>query len=363
VTKRLALAVAVAVLAVVAPAVASADPIALCNGQPCVKGHWYTSTVSVSWNLNGETNLAGCASQTYKQDTDQSNLTPVTPNLPPWTYCTTDVATRYAFITVEISSPTATVAASRPPDSSGWYNHPLDATVAAIAFSGVASCTPTTYAGPDSATATLSATCVDNAGKGVNVTSAPFAYDATPPTLTASATTGDRTVQLSWQTSSDLDPLASVTVTRSPGGGTVYSGNATGYTDTKVSDGIAYRYTITAIDVAGNAATQSVVATPAARLLQPVANANVMKSPPPTLTWTPIRRATYYNVQLYHGGGQVLSMWPARASLELPRKWRFKGHTYRLKPGVYRWFVWPGFGKRSAARYGHRIGAGTFVVR
>ncbi len=53
------------------------------------------------------------------------------------------------------------------------------------------------------------------------------------------------------------------------------------------------------------------------------------------LAWTPVRGATYYNVQLFHGGGKVLSMWPAHARLQLPRAWRFKGHHYRLRPGRY----------------------------
>ena len=197
----------------------------------------------------------------------------------------------------------------------------------------------------------------------MTVASAPFAYDATPPQLTATAATGDRTVQLSWQTAGDLAPVVSVTVVKNPGDETVYSGGATTYTDTKVTDGVAYTYVITARDAAGNASTQAVPATPSARLLQPVANANVKSSAPPMLTWTPVRGATYYNVQLYRQGAKVLSMWPAQASLQVPRKWRFDGHRYRLRPGRYRWFVWPGFGKRDAGRYGHRIGAGTFVAR
>ena len=269
----------------------------------------------------------------------------------------------YYFIKVETSSPTATVAPSRPPDATSWYNHPLSATVSATAFSGIASCTSTTYGGPNTTAATLSATCQDNAGKTITVASAPFAYDATPPQLTAAATTGDRTVQLSWQTAGDLAPVASVTVVKNPGDETVYSGAATTYTDTKVTNGVTYTYVITARDAAGNASTQAVLATPSARLLQPVANANVKSSTPPMLTWTPVRGATYYNVQLYRQGAKVLSMWPAHASLQVPRKWRFDGHRYRLRPGRYRWFVWPGFGKRSAGRYGHRIGAGTFVAR
>jgi hypothetical protein len=29
---------------------------------------------------------------------------------------------------------------------------------------------------------------------------------------------------------------------------------------------------------------------------------------------------------------------------------------------VYRWYVWPGFGRISAARYGRLLGSSTFVV-
>ena len=43
----------------------------------------------------------------------------------------------------------------------------------------MASCTSTTYAGPSTSAGTLSATCIDNAGKTVSATSAPFAYDVT----------------------------------------------------------------------------------------------------------------------------------------------------------------------------------------
>jgi hypothetical protein len=81
------------------------------------------------------------------------------------------------------------------------------------------------------------------------------------------------------------------------------------------------------------------------------------------LSWTAAPGATYYNVQLFRADPKkVLSMWPKRASLQLRRTWRFDGHRFRLKPGKYRWYVWPGFGKRKAGRYGHMIGSGTFVV-
>jgi hypothetical protein len=84
-------------------------------------------------------------------------------------------------------------------------------------------------------------------------------------------------------------------------------------------------------------------------------------SAPPLLTWTSVRRATYYNVQLFRGR-KLMSTWPEATSLQLKRRWQFDDHHYRLRPGRYKWFVWPGYGERSAGRYGRAVGSGTFVV-
>jgi hypothetical protein len=42
---------------------------------------------------------------------------------------------------------------------------------------------------------------------------------------------------------------------------------------------------------------------------------------------------------------------------------KLEGKTYRLVPGRYSWFVFPGFGKRSAVRYGDLLGASGLTVR
>jgi hypothetical protein len=83
---------------------------------------------------------------------------------------------------------------------------------------------------------------------------------------------------------------------------------------------------------------------------------------PPRLVWTPRRGANYYNVQLFRGTHKVLSAWPRRARLQLTFAWRYGGRTYRLTPGDYRWYVWPGVGLRSKARYGSLLGDSRFVV-
>jgi hypothetical protein len=364
---RIAAAAVVVAFWLIGAGAAWGDPIPLCNGQQCVQGKWYTSSVSVTWNLGGDTNGGGCEPQNYGTDTNQSYLLsePMT-DWPLWTYCDdlSSQVLKYYFIQVEISSPTATLTPARPPDSNGWYNHPVAGAISGSSFSGIASCISTTYDGPSTPTATLSGSCTDNAGKAVTVTSAPFAYDATAPSLTTTATPGDQSVALNWQTGGDIAPITSVAVTRTSAGGapvTVYRGGGSGFENTDLKDGVAYTYTVTAEDAAGNVATRSVQATPGARLLSPAANAHVIS--PPTLSWTAVPGATYYNVQLYRGDpNKLLSLWPVRASLQLHRTWRFDGRRYRLKPGRYKWYVWPGFGKRKAARYGRMVGSGTFIV-
>jgi hypothetical protein len=328
------------------------------SGQCDESGDWQAGPTPVTWEATPLPNsVVGCVSTTYT-DVDTTVSCQVW-----WGSSTQSISFP---LKVETSPPTATATPARSPDSAGWYNHPLAISFQGSSFSGIASCTAITYAGPASPSATVTGSCTDNAGKTVTVTSAPFAYDATPPSLTATATPGDQTVALNWQTTGDIAPVATVQVTRSGGPGAagavpVYSGTATGFNDTHLRNGVHYTYTITVRDAAGNVTVQTIGATPAARLLSPSNNARV--TAPPLLSWTAVSGATYYNVQLYRDDPtKLLSMWPTGASLRLRRAWRFDGRRYRLKPGRYRWYVWPGFGKRKAARYGHRIGTGTFVV-
>jgi hypothetical protein len=325
-------------------------------------GAWYNHSVPATVSATAFSGIASCTSTTYAGP----SATAATVSAACLDNAGKRVTVTSAPFAYDATPPTVTVAPSRPPDSGAWYNHPVAGAPTATAFSGIAACTSTTYAGPSSTAATVSATCLDNAGESVTVTSAPFAYDATPPSLTVATSPGDGSVSLGWQTGGDLAPIASVSVTRSPGAAhaasdTIYSGDAGGFTDTQVSNGVRYTYTITAGDQAGNSSVRSVVVTPGPQLLSPAPNARV--TDPPMLAWTPVRGATYYNVQLFTGDPRkVLSLWPAHASLQLKRTWRFDGRRHRLKPGRYRWFVWPGFGKRSAGRYGKSIGSGTFIV-
>jgi RTX calcium-binding nonapeptide repeat (4 copies) len=85
-----------------------------------------------------------------------------------------------------------------------------------------------------------------------------------------------------------------------------------------------------------------VVPPPAESKLRPRAGAVVAK--PPLLRWTRVRAADLYNVQLFRNGRKLLSTFPTRPRLQLRRKWTYRGRVVRLRPAVYRWFVWPWFG-------------------
>jgi hypothetical protein len=96
-------------------------------------------------------------------------------------------------------------------------------------------------------------------------------------------------------------------------------------------------------------------------LLAPADGATVHQKHPLALRWRSARKASFYNLQLWRGTHKVLSTWPRRAHAVLPRTWRYQNRTYRLRPGLYAWFVWPAFGRSGA--YGNLVGTATFRVR
>jgi hypothetical protein len=62
------------------------------------------------------------------------------------------------------------------------------------------------------------------------------------------------------------------------------------------------------------------------------------------------------------GRVKVLSVWPTRAQFQLKTSWKFQGRKYTLKPGLYTWYVWPGYGAREAIDYGRLMGSRTFRI-
>jgi hypothetical protein len=170
-----------AALALALPGAARADvPIpAMCNGRACSTG-WYTTDVVVTFQVSG-TVVSGCTPVTINVDQN-------VPSLPNQPHCEvsnggSQTTTVYVPIKRDATPPTATdISAQRAPDANGWYNHAFGVTVAGTdAMSGIASCTSLTYSGPDSASASVTGTCTDNAGNVSTSKTLSFQYDATAP--------------------------------------------------------------------------------------------------------------------------------------------------------------------------------------
>jgi hypothetical protein len=142
----------------------------------------------------------------------------------------------------------------------------------------------------------------------------------------------------------------------------VYTGTGSSYTDRGLTNGVEYRYVVMAVDAAGNhSAGVAAVIVPRRNLLKsPKDGAKLRKAP--KLTWVVDSGAQYYNAQLLLNGKKILSVWPVRSAYKLKKSWKFEGRKYRLKPGVYTWFVWPGYGPRSDVNYGDLMGSRTFLI-
>ncbi|HET7855536.1 MAG TPA: hypothetical protein VFL41_03690 [Gaiellaceae bacterium] len=323
---------------------------------------WYTTNVTVRWTWDATAIITvGCNTNTITADTQGTVQSCYAENA-------SGQSTRVEIrIKVDKTPPTVTGAVpDRPPDANGWYNHPLSVTFhGADATSGVAGCSVAGYAGPDNAAASVAGTCRDNAGH----TSAPltfgFKYDSSPPTVQASSFALNRAVVVRWTVSPDTQM---VSVHRAPiaakgthqvNGPRVYRGAAKLYLDRRLHNGVSYIYTVFAVGQAGLVGSAKVEATPTP-LFSPPRSALVRR--PPLLRWAAVPRATYYNVQLRRNGRKILSAWPVRTNLQLRWTWRFQNLRFRLSPGRYEWYVWPGFGSPAEVQYGRLLGRSGFAL-
>jgi hypothetical protein len=325
---------------------------------------WYVGPVTVTWTVTPAiaAQTAGCLPTTFSADTSG-----VTQTCSATTSGGTKQGTTSAIRIDQTPPASITAATSRPADFAGWYTSPVTIGWSGTdALSGVASCTRSTYSGPDSAGAPLTGTCSDSAGN----TSAPLtvtlAYDATAPSVSdVKADAGDTTASFNWKTSPDTK-----TVTVVVDGDTVYQGAGTAFLVRGLTNGVTHTGTVTAFDAAGNAASQSVSFTPNSRLLGPLPNTKIpvdkARARPPRLAWQPRAGASYYNVQLFrriHGHWRkVLSRWPEKNHFQLTASWIYGGRVWKLAAGRYRWFVWPGYGPRSRHSYGKLLGKRDFII-
>jgi hypothetical protein len=339
-----------------APTVTSAQPDRSPDG-----GGWYSHPVDVTFSGNDTTSgIASCTSATYSgPDSGSASVSGTCRDNAGNVSSSASFSLRY-----DTTAPTVTVTPSRPPDSNGWYSHPVELTFSGTdGGSGISACTaPVTYSGPDTTQATIEGGCVDAAGNRAS-TSTTLEYDSTPPKLAdVAVSVASRRATVTWKAPADA---ATVSVTRARPGvkhvALVFRGgsSSSAFRDANLAPGTTYRYAVSATDAAGNTSTVDVdAAVPV--LYQPAAGARIGAGA--ILAWAAAKGASYYNVQVFRGSRKVLSIWPTKPRLKLPRAWTFEGRRQRLAPGRYRWYVWPGRGPLKAAKYGKLLGGSTFVV-
>jgi hypothetical protein len=325
---------------------------------------WYNHPVTVKFaGTDGGSGIGACTSATYSG--------PDTPGVSVSGSCSDNAGNASGAGTVAIkydATPPQVTGATpdRKPDAHGWYNHPVTLTFAGTdGGSGLASCTKTTYSGPDNRTAAVSGTCVDQAGNTSQPRGVTIPYDATPPKVgNVSAKVAGEDALLRWKASADTARIDVVRMRAGKKKGTtVYRGRGSSFQDRGLRSGIRYRYAVVAYDRAENAAMKTLAVAARLGLLAPKEGARL--SSPPLLSWTAVRGAPFFNLQLYRLKGKkrekVLSVFPMQPRYKLKKAWVFQGEKLRLEAGKYRWYLWPGK-KGSGRHYGKLLGSREFVI-
>jgi hypothetical protein len=282
--------------------------------------------------------------------------------------------------------PPQTAITSTPPalSKSGSANFTFTSSESASSFScalntaGFTPCaSPKTYAGLGDGSYTFRVEAVDAAG---NADSSAATYtwtitgvgkgtaDISPPhnvtRLRRNVSYGR--LQLRWRKPPDADfdhvGVFVSTSAKTPPRTLIYSGRSQTYTNKRFKNGLYYRYRVVSYDHATNASRGNYKVVPPSVLLESPRDGRVLRSPP-VLRWSAVRKATFYNVQVYYRGQKVLSAWPKKPRRALARRWVYSGRGFSLRKGRYAWFVWPGFGPKAKSHYGQLLGQGTFKVR
>jgi hypothetical protein len=100
--------------------------------------------------------------------------------------------------------------------------------------------------------------------------------------------------------------------------------------------------------------TDGDLATAFGRLIRPAA-ADWLPWQRPVLAWKSTTGAAYYNVQIFRGTRRVMNAWSTDTRLKVSEGVLRQGRSYI-------WVVWPGAGKKGAAKYGPAIGRSSFAI-
>jgi hypothetical protein len=147
-------------------------------GTPGDNG-WYRSAVTVRLSFSPEVVSTTCPGVfTFRTSSDKLSCDATDGQ------ATVNFALQFR---IDTDAPVVTSATpDRAPDGGGWYRAPVKVSFSGNdTTSGIASCTSSTYSGPDSGSGSVSGTCRDNAGNVSAAASYGLRYDTTAPTVTA----------------------------------------------------------------------------------------------------------------------------------------------------------------------------------
>ena len=332
-----------------------ADPTA--DRQPDHDG-WYSAPVKFTFHgSDALSGIASCTSETYSGSDDGSAQVTGTCQDVAGNSASKTVSFKYDNTAPVVSS----VNADRPPDHGDWYTHPVTFSFHADdVTSGGATCGSVTYSGPDTGNGQVVGKCTDAAGNTASK-AVTFKYDSSAPAKSKMyAVPADKSIDLSWAPVGDA---AKYVVTRTAAVGAaaatpIYSGSATHFVDSGLADGKKYNYVLTVFDAAGNSSTAGTAAVPDGSTLRPFIDTELQEVP--LLSWGKVKKASYYNLQLFKGKKKVMSIWPRTTKAQLPEHWKYRGRKQTLTTGLYRWYVWPGHGSMKRHKYGKLVGSSTF---
>ncbi len=206
-----------------------------------------------------------------------------------------------------------------------------------------------------------------NAIGNVSEASRAWVVDTSPPLSVRGLRTsfGEGWIGLSWRKHSEVD-FDRVVISRRRAGTSHWNQIATvrrstTLRDSNVRNDVRYVYALRSIDRVGNRSAAGKVEGRASRILGP--GYDTVRGAPPLIDWAGVRRATYFNMQLWYQGRKVLSVWPEKSSYRLRADWIYAGRRHTLSSGRYLVYVWPGFGAKAAARYGSLVGWTAFSMR
>lgn len=214
--------------------------------RPANTNGWYNAPVTVTFSgTDAMSGIASCTSTTYSgPDSAAASVSGTCTDKAGNTSAPASFTFKY-----DTTAPTNVVGTpDRGPDSNGWYNHAVTVSLSTTdtSLSGIASCTSTTYSGPDSAAATVAGSCTDTAGNVGQGSFGPIKIDTTAPTVTYTGNAGTYTV----------DQMVSITCTALDNLSGVASSTCQNITAPAYSFALgANTFTATATDKAGNAMT------------------------------------------------------------------------------------------------------------